>query len=365
MKKIIFSTYDDINNPYYAGGGAQAIYEITKRLAHFFEITVITGNYRGAKNTNKEHVFYKRIGPPFLGPKFGQLVYSFLLPYYVKKESYDIWIESFTPPFSTSFLPLFSKKPIIGLVHMLPSEDMERKYKLPFQAIENAGLKIYKKFIVLSDVFERKIRKINKNAEISIIPNGIEKIIFTKKRTDEEYILFLGRLEFDQKGIDLLIDAYKKISTKINARLVIAGSGSARDTGLTEQKILQSGLQDRIHLMGRVSGTKKNMLLKNCSVVVVPSRFETFSTVALEAIAYGNPLVSFAIEGLGWIPTKCAIKVKPFDVQALSYAILRVLTDKKLSNSMTKADKVAVKQFAWNRVVKQYVDLFKAVLNKN
>src|SRR6185503_19100543 len=180
-----------------------------------------------------------------------------------KKESYDIWIESFTPPFSTSFLPLFSKKPIIGLVHMLPSEDMERKYKLPFQAIENAGLKIYKKFIVLSDVFERKIRKINKNAEISIIPNGIEKIIFTKKRTGEDYILFLGRLEFDQKGIDLLIDAYKKISAKINVPLVIAGSGSARDTSLIEQKILQSGLQDKIHLMGRVSGAKKNMLLKN------------------------------------------------------------------------------------------------------
>ena len=109
-KKIIFSTYDDVDNPYYGGGGAHAISEIAKRLASFFDVTIITANYPGGKNIRKDGIRYKRIGPSFVDPRTGQLIFSLLLPWYARHEEYDIWFESFTPPFSTSFVPLFTKK---------------------------------------------------------------------------------------------------------------------------------------------------------------------------------------------------------------------------------------------------------------
>jgi glycosyltransferase involved in cell wall biosynthesis len=358
MKKIIFSTYDDVENPYYAGGGAHAISEIAKRLSDVFEITIITGNYKGAKNINKNGVAYKRIGPQFLGPKIGQIAFSFLLPYYARRERFDVWVESLTPPFSTSFLPLFTKKPIIGLVHMLPSEDMQRKYKLPFYIVENAGLKVYKKFIVLSDIFKKKIERINKKAEIVIISNGIAEVKKKLINSTEKYILFLGRLEYNQKGLDLLLDAYRKAN--ISKRLIIAGSGLEKDIKQIKNKIKINGLQKKVKLVGKVTGSKKEELLNNCLAVVVPSRFETFGVVALEAFAHGKPIVCFAVTGLNWIPQDCAIKVKPFYTDAYGMAIDRIITDKKLNDSMGKAGKIEAKKYSWEKIVEKY----KEVLSK-
>jgi len=123
--KIVFSNYDDVNNPYYGGGGAYAIHEVAKRLAKRHKVTVVTGNYPNAKTQFIDSVEYRRIGLSFLEPKLSQLIFHLLLPYYFRKSSFDVWIESFTPPFSTSFLPFFGRGRVIGLAHMLAGEDRE------------------------------------------------------------------------------------------------------------------------------------------------------------------------------------------------------------------------------------------------
>jgi phosphatidyl-myo-inositol alpha-mannosyltransferase len=361
-KKIIFSTYDDINNPFYAGGGARAIAEITKRLAAFFEITVITGNYKGAKNEEIHGVAYQRIGPDFLGPKLGQLAYAALLPSVVKQQTFDVWIESFTPPFSTACLQKFTKKPVIGLVHMLASEDMERKYKLPFHLVENAGLKTYNHFIVLSNAFQKKIERVNKHASIVVIPNGIPERESAPSKDTDDYILFLGRLEFDQKGLDLLLDAYHTIAGKTSTRLVIAGSGLAKDERLVANKIDQLGLQQKVELIGRVDGEKKENLLKKCSLVAVPSRFETFGVVPLEAMSYGKPVVTFAIEGFEWLPKEAALQVAPFDAKAFGQAMHKILADKELYHKLSLAGVKAAKGYSWEKIVSQFKEVINSVI---
>jgi glycosyltransferase involved in cell wall biosynthesis len=285
-----------------------------------------------------------------------------LLPFYVRKERFDLWVESFTPPFSTSCLQLFTKKPVIGLVHMLSSEDMERKYKLPFHLIEDQGLKSYKYFIVLSDAFKKKIQKVNQTAKIFLIPNGVEIPTGTQAK-DGEFILYIGRLEVDQKGIDLLIDSYATIAKQIYTKLVIAGSGSLQDTQRIKHMIHKYKLEEKISLVGRVDGKEKDKLLQNASVVVIPSRFETFGIVALEAMAYGKPLVSFAIEGFQWIPKECILKVKPFDTKRLGHAINKVLQDKKLREKMSLASRQEIKQFSWEKIGKEYTNVFTTILN--
>jgi hypothetical protein len=57
-------------------------------------------------------VEYRKVGFYFLGPRITQLIYQLILPFkaFIK---HDIWVESFTPPFSTAFLPIFTRKPVI------------------------------------------------------------------------------------------------------------------------------------------------------------------------------------------------------------------------------------------------------------
>lgn len=362
-KRIVFSSYDDINNPFYAGGGASSVHEIARRLTSQFTVTVITGMYEGAVNKRVDKVSYKRIGWSILGPRVGQLVFYVLLPFYVRKEHFDLWIESFTPPFSTSCLQLFTKKPVIGLVHMLSAEDMERKYKLPFKFFERFGLKTYKYFIALTDVFKKRIASINKEAMIDLIPNGVDQTTYPKRPNNlQQYILYIGRIELDQKGLDLLISAYKDFARTSDTKLVIAGSGLSRDKRKLDELIHEADLQDKVVMVGRVSGSRKASLLQNCSAVIIPSRFETFCTVALEAMTYGKPVVHFSIDGLRWIPQACSVRVKSFSAKGLSRAMKKVLIDKKLNRQLAVQGKKAVKQYSWDLIFEKYTTTIQRVL---
>src|SRR5947209_2354 len=107
---IIISSYDDIKNPVYGGGGAQAVHQLAKKLAARYTVTVLTGTYKKAKNEMVDKVLYKRVGSDIFGHKIGQLLFQYALLRHAKKGNFDIWIESSTPPFTFSLLPLFCKK---------------------------------------------------------------------------------------------------------------------------------------------------------------------------------------------------------------------------------------------------------------
>ncbi len=349
---IYFSTYDDIKNHHYGGGGAIAVHEIAKRLSKKYDVHVLSWDYSGKKKETIDGVMYERFGIHSLSPKVGMFVYQMTLPFVMLQKSYDVWMESFCPPFTTALLPLFSKKPVVGIVHMLAAEDMERKYKLPFHLIQNFGLKTYKQIIVTSDVIKKSVEKISPSSSIKIVSNGISKI-YKPTIKKENYLLFLGRIEIDQKGIDLLLSAFKQFQTRhTKYKLVIAGSG--HEIEKMKNLIKKENLSKKVILKGRVSGKTKETLLKKAAAVVISSRFETYSLVALEAMSYGAPVICFAIEGLSWIPKGVAIKVKPYAVSQLTNAMTNVVTDTKHAQQMIQEGNVYVKQFTWDSVAKQY-----------
>lgn len=352
--KIIFSIYDSLDNPYYAGGGARTVHEIAKRLAKKYSIVVMTGNFKGAVDRKRDNVQYIHIGPSFFGPKISQLIFQLLLPFYSMKERYDVWVESFSPPFTTSFLPYFSKKPIIGFVQMLAAEDMERKYKLPFRYIERAGLKMYQYIIVLTEDSLQKIKKVNKKSLCVLFPNGIEAFPSTISTRKGKHFLYLGRIELNQKGLDLLLEAYALIEKKSSSPLVIAGSGTAIDEKLLKDKITSLGLEKRVILTGRVEGKEKEQLLRDSIVVIIPSRFDTFGLIALEAMAYGKPIVCFAIDGFKWIPGSVAVKVKPFSIKQLSTALLKSASDEELQKIARVHGRKEVKKYTWDSLIDAY-----------
>ncbi len=362
-KTIIFSSYDDVNNPYYAGGGARAIHEVAKQLAAHYKVIVYTGNYPEAKNAVIDSVQYKRLGPAMFGPKLGQLFFHLILPFIVRKETFDVWIESFTPPFSTSALQKYTSRPVIGLAHMLSSEDMRRKYKLPFHLIERQGLLTYNNFITITPQTKKAISKHNKNANFFVIPNGVEvKHINPAKDKTNNYILFLGRIEVDQKGLDLLLDSYAQISEKTKTKLVIAGSGTKHEVEMLKKIIKERDLEEYVELKGRVEGKVKEDLLLNATMIVVPSRYETFGNVVLEAMSFNKPVIGFAINGLEWVPEDCMIKVKKFDTKQMAKQLLTALRDKRKLQKMQKAAHQTVKKYSWKITATAYQQAIESII---
>lgn len=362
LSKIIISNYDDIKNPYYGGGGAIAVHETAKRLAKEFEVKVITGSYPGCRNEIIDGVAYVRIGSSVLGPKLGQLIFHILLWRQILIRRFDLWIESFTPPFSTSLLPLLTKKPVIGLAHMLSGEDMVKKYKLPFEFFERIGLKCYKNFIVLTESIKEKIKIINPRASIEVIGNGVNLPNGAPEKNLKNHILYIGRIEVNQKGLDLMLSSYKKITDNIQKDLIICGSGLPREIGKIKNLIGELGLELRVKMLGRVAGEQKEKLYREAAMVVLPSRREAFSLVALEALIHQAPLICFDIEGLRWIPDNCAVKVEPFDENDFAKAMENIANNQEFARPMIDAGWEFGRTQTWDKQYEKYHNYIRRVL---
>jgi glycosyltransferase involved in cell wall biosynthesis len=361
--KIVISGYDDVKNPYFAGGGAIAIHQVAKRLAERHQVTVLTGKYPGCKDLEVDGVNYKRVGLSFAGPQLGQLCFSLMLPFYVMSLSHDVWIESFTPPFSTNFLQLFTSRPVIGLVHMLSGKFMRERYKLPFDWIEKLGLKTYRRFIVLSKISKRAIRASNKTATIEIIPNGVNMPVINR-RTKKTHIGYIGRVDMNLKGLDLLLKAFALIKDKTALNLVIAGSGEPRELKRLYKAVSSLGLKDRVQLVGYVDGKAKDDFFQKSAFCVMPSRYETFALVGLEAMSYNIPMVMFDIEGLRWIPKTCGLKATPFKYRSLATIMLKLSHNAKLRADMSAQSKVFIKDFSWDKVALLHEELIVSAVNE-
>lgn len=362
--KIVFSSFDDVRNPAYGGGGAIAIHEVAKRLGENFNVTVLTGKFPGSRNLFCDGVKYKRVGLASSMPRLNQLLFHFALPRHILTQKHDLWVESFTPPFSTSFTPFFTKKPVIGLVHMLSGKDMARKYRIPFHIIENFGLKFYRHFIVLIKQSEREVREKNPSASIAIIGNGVNIPNVSNARGEGKNISFIGRIEVDQKGLDLLIFAYAKARKEIDMPpLVIAGSGAESEVTRVKELARKYGLEKSLTLLGKISGPTKEQFFRDTMIGVMSSRFETAPLVALEMMSYGIPVAAFDIPGISWIPENAIVRAKAFDSDELARVMVRLVKDRSLRGRLGANARAFAEEKSWEKTAKEYESSILKILN--
>lgn len=362
MKKhICLTTYDSLTNPYYGGGGALAVHNVAKGLTRWYQVTVLAGKYPGSKSGNIDGVEYLYIGSQ-LHPMIDQLTFTAALPGWVKKIQPDLVIESFTPPFSASNLPNRVSIPVVGLVHMLAGRDMQRKYHLPFTWIENHNLKNYQHIIVLSEYWRQLIESVNPSASYHLIPNSIPEIRHSRPlpSSDNKYILFMGRIEVDQKGLDLLINAWQYCNHEY--KLYIVGKGSTNNINRLYSLIKNSPRPSTIQYLNHAAGDRKHQLLTGAKAVIIPSRYETFSVTALEALAYGKPVISFDIPGMSWLSASASLKAVAFDPISLSKQINKLVTDPKLYRQLSVNAQRTAKNYSPARFLSLYRNLIRSLL---
>ena len=151
----------------------------------------------------------------------------------------------------------------------------------------------------------------------------------------ERVIGYVGRL-VPEKGVDVLLDAFAQVAHALSAtRLLLVGEGPTRDALQRQTQAL--GLEDRVIFAGPQHDIVPFYLLAD--VIAIPSLYEPFGNVAVEAMAGARPVVASRVGGLAdtVLDGECGRLVPPSDADALAQALLWVLEVPQRSRELGRA----------------------------
>ncbi len=206
-----------------------------------------------------------------------------------------------------------------------------------------------------------------REARVSVIPNGIDPLdlhpvddLETLRarfaEPDEKLVLLVGRLVYE-KGFQLALDALggpDGVMERVDGvRFLVAGSGT-HEAELKRQA-RRLGLGDRGTFMGWIGDDVLHSLYRIADLTVVPSIYEPFGLVALEAMASGCPCIVADTGGLREVVPNhdVGLRFRSRDPRSLAQMIERVLTDDALRDRLVAEASEHVLRFDWADVARQ------------
>ena len=147
------------------------------------------------------------------------------------------------------------------------------------------------KVITVGNGLKNEIESLSGRQDIEVIGNLVDLSKFTiKKRIKNEKFIFFSLAFLEgEKGFDTLIKAFAKKFKDKEAVLYIGGDGSQRSW--LEALTVENGVKDQIIFLGALSRDDVSKWMNKCDCFVLPSRYETFGVVYIEALASGRPVI--------------------------------------------------------------------------
>ena len=201
--------------------------------------------------------------------------------------------------------------------------------------------------------------------KITVIPNMIREDMFlppaVPRVRDPFVFIWAGRLEH-VKGVDVLLEAVRilKGQTGLEFSLKLAGRGPL----LRELEELASslGVADHVHFLGRLSREDMQEAMQAANCFVLPSRYEAFGAVLIEAMATGLPVIATRSGGPDSIVTEQnGILVEPEQAGALADAMEKMMWDYP-DYSGERIRESVLERFGASRVLEQYDRIFRELL---
>jgi len=365
--KILHFIYDSPENTWVSGGGVYRTIEIYKNFPSNWEITLYCGGFKKKdkikKIRNIKFVYSKdsftylfsRVYFVLQGNKF----------FYQNKNKYDLIVNDFS--FYSPVLTYKAKNSIVILQNFFGKAFFKKFFIFGFFPFytEKYLLKKFLYYIFSSNILIERYRMYLNFDKIKykVIKYAVDDELFRLPKIPDKkcnYILYLGRIEFYQKGLDLLLKVMKSELLK-DIKLVIAGSGK-------DERKLKKRLKNyrNIEYVGRVEGKRKYALLNHCKFVVMPSRYESFGIVALESATVGKPVIGFKGAGLeeSVINNKTGILLEKRCVQDFSLAIYNLWKNRKYREKLGLNARQFSKNFQWKKVSKEQLEFYKTVISE-
>jgi len=186
-------------------------------------------------------------------------------------------------------------------------------------------------------------------------------------------ILFVGRIE-PLKGVDTLLRAMSILQARHPAAiadtcLAIIGGDPWNDDPSTEMGRLQQlrtdlGINNLVTFLGAKDQDILPYYYAAAEMVVMPSHYESFGMVALEAMAMGTPVIASEVGGLAHLvqPGVNGFHVPVHDPEALAARILDLLTNDALRQQLGQQARTYAKQYSWESIAAQMIDIYREVV---
>ncbi|MDA8078245.1 MAG: glycosyltransferase family 4 protein [Nitrospiraceae bacterium] len=362
--KLLYCIYDHISNPWVGGGGAVRAYEICNRLAlRGHEITIVCGRFPGAEDYNEGNLAFKFRGSDL---NYALSTFSFALEaaIFVKRESkrFDIIIEDFAP-WNPIFSTLLTTRPVVLHVNHREGTGILRRwwfFGIPFYLIEKWYPRLFRNVTALSEETRRKF-----NIQgAAIVPAGITGSIILvsapsrEQNNHETFVLYIGRLHVKNKGIDVLLSSIKIIGE----RLVLAGRG--KDEHRLKEMTKRLGLA-KVEFAGFITEEEKIALLRKDCILVLPSRFEGWGIVVLEAAAFGRPVIVSDIPELRYaVDGGFGLSFKTGDAGDLAEKIQVLLDNEPLRKEMGLRALEYAGNFTWDEIAERYEKFLQDIVSQ-
>lgn len=227
-----------------------------------------------------------------------------------------------------------------------------------------------------------------RDAQICTIPPGIDLDMFypdnaerARKELDlpeNPLVLYVGRID-RIKGIDMLLDSFRVLSDRsehdeLPPKLVLIGgtitnSAGGVSVGDDLQPIVERarklGIEDDILFRGSQPQEVLPQYYAASTVCVVPSLYESFGLVAVEAMACGLPVVATRVGGMKFTIEEgiSGLLVPRQDVSAMADALARVIGDPDLRSTLQVGARQAAIRFSWHTVGAAVLNLYERLVD--
>lgn len=219
-------------------------------------------------------------------------------------------------------------------------------------------LGLYRRIVVLSAYSEEMLLRYYPcvpREKIVRIPNGIDLARFAAPNRAPDgtlRLVFVGH-EFERKRLDCIIEALALLPESVSLTVV---GGSSREIMTREALAERLGVAERVHFLGRRSDIPE--VLAEQDILLLPSRFEAWPLVVVEAMAAGLPVLMTRVGSGGEVIVEGETGHIITDDASDIAAKLRVLVENpdRLPD-MRKAAREMAGRYSWNSIARKYVDL--------
>jgi glycogen(starch) synthase len=202
--------------------------------------------------------------------------------------------------------------------------------------------------------------------KVSVIPNGIDpadlqpqdpaelrRLRLEFAKPDQKLVLLVGRLVYE-KGFQLALAAMPEVTERVpGTRFLVAGSGTHEEELRRQAEHL--GLMEHGTFLGWIGDDVLHSLYPIADVCVIPSIYEPFGLVALEAMASGCPCLVADTGGLREVVPheEAGLRFRARDPEALAEMAVRVLDDEQLGRRLVSEGLEHIRRFDWAEIAEQ------------
>jgi glycosyltransferase involved in cell wall biosynthesis len=381
--RILFCNYE---YPPLGGGGGVVMAALARQLARRHEVTVITsraGDLRaedrdGGVRVLRVPVFFRReLAVANLPSMAAYLPTGFMRGLRFGKNDFDVINTHFVVPTGPlgHALGRWHGVPNVLSVHggdlFDPSKGSSPHLHAPLRAAVRWMLRAADDVVGQSRDTVRHVSELyGVRRRVGLIPLGIDRppAVNAVSRAslglpDDAFVMItIGRL-VARKATPQLIDMFAA-SQIPNAHLVVVGDGP--DAPAVEQRAVELGVRNRLHMLGQVSDAEKYAALSVADAFVTASQHEGFGLVFLEAMAFGLPVLCYDRGGQTDFLTsgESGHVVKLNDREAFTRALIELHADREARERYGRHNRQLVENYFIDTCANRYEDVFSAAIER-